>query len=266
MSAGGRSFTLTGKRLELLQAMRRERGLSPARAGGIRARGGAGAYRWSLGRRGLWFRDRRMPGKAAAKERLAMRLTGRLEPAALAAAFAGLTERHAVLRTTFDTVDGEHGEPAQRVAPPAPGPAAALPLVDGSALAADARDVWVRRLGAELARLPFDLARGPLLRVVLLRLDAGAHVALACLHHTVSDGWSLEILLREIAVLYSAAAAAAAVARPGATAAAAAGAEPAATVGSPLGETHVTSRPMPDPPIPYPDFPLLQPQSALAPR
>jgi amino acid adenylation domain-containing protein len=204
--AGGRSFKLTGKRLELLQALRREQGLAPARAGRIPRRPPAAAWPLSFGQQRLWFLDRLMPGSAAYNVPLAMRLTGPLDPAALAAAFCGLAERQAVLRTTFAVVDGE---PAQRVAPPGPAapPRAPLPLVDGSALPAGVQDAWVRQRAAEHARRPFDLARGPLLRVVLLRLDAGVHVVLVCLHHTISDGWSLEILLREIAVLYSSAAA-----------------------------------------------------------
>jgi amino acid adenylation domain-containing protein len=201
--AGGRSFKLTGKRLELLAALRREQGLVSARAGRIPRRPPAAAYPLSFGQQRLWFLDRLMPGSAAYNVPLAMRLTGPLDPAALAAAFSGLAERQAVLRTTFAVVDGE---PAQRVAPAAL-PAAPLPLVDGSALPADVQEAWVRQRAAEHARRPFDLARGPLLRVVLLRLDAGVHVVLVCLHHTISDGWSLEILLREIAVLYASAAA-----------------------------------------------------------
>ncbi len=195
---GGRSFKLSGKRLELLQAMRREHGMEPARAGRIARRPPAAAYPLSFAQQRLWFLDRLMPGSAAYNMPLAIRLTGALAPAALAAAFAGLARRHAVLRTVFELVDGE---PVQRVAPPSP--AAALPLVDGAALPPAVRDAWALRHAAQLARRPFDLARGPLLRVVLLRLGAEAHVVLVCLHHTVSDGWSLEILRREIAVLYA---------------------------------------------------------------
>jgi amino acid adenylation domain-containing protein len=210
--ASGSRFKLTGKRLELLQALRREQGLASARAERIPRRPPAASYPLSFAQQRLWFLDRLMPGSAAYNVPLAIRLTGALDPAALAAAFSALAERQAVLRTTFVLVDGE---PAQRVGPPAA--AARLPLLDGSALPAEARDAWVRRRVAEVARRPFDLARGPLLRLALLRLGAGAHVLLVCLHHTVSDGWSLQVLLREIAALYGAATAA----RDGAGAAAA---------------------------------------------
>ena len=197
--APGRSFKLTGKRLELLQAMRREQGLASARAERIPRLPPAPSYPLSFSQQRLWFLDRLMPGSAAYNVPLAIRLTGSLDPAALAAAFSALAARQAALRTSFVVVEGE---PAQRVAPEV---SARLPLVDGSALPAHAREDWVRRRAAELARRPFDLAQGPLLRLVLLRLDAGEHVLLACLHHTISDGWSLQILLREIAVLYGAA-------------------------------------------------------------
>ncbi|HLX09058.1 MAG TPA: condensation domain-containing protein, partial [Thermoanaerobaculia bacterium] len=201
--AGGRSFKLSGKRLELLQAMRREHGMEPARAGRIARRPPAAAYPLSFAQQRLWFLDRLMPGSAAYNMPLAIRLTGALDAAALAAAFAGLARRHAVLRAVFELVDGE---PVQRVSPPSPSPPAALPLIDGAALPPAVRDAWALRHAAQMARRPFDLARGPLLRVELLRLGAEVHVVLVCLHHTVSDGWSLEILRREIAVLYAQAA------------------------------------------------------------
>jgi amino acid adenylation domain-containing protein len=199
-ASGGRGFTLSGRRLELLQALRREQGLAPARVERIPRRPPAPSYPLSFSQQRLWFLDRLTPGSAAYNVPLAMRLTGRLDTAALRAAFSALAARQAVLRTTFQVVDGE---PVQQVAPPAPVP---LPVLDGSALPAAAREDWARDRAAELVRLPFDLARGPLLRIALLRLRPGEHVLVACLHHTVSDGWSLEILRRELGALYASAA------------------------------------------------------------
>ncbi|HEY6320896.1 MAG TPA: amino acid adenylation domain-containing protein, partial [Thermoanaerobaculia bacterium] len=253
--ASGRSFKLTGKRLELLQALRREQGLASARAERIPRLPPAASYPLSFAQQRLWFLDRLMPGSAAYNVPLAIRLTGGLDPAALAAAFSALAARQAVLRTTFVLMPPPSpssgsssvfvdGEPAQRVAPP--DFSARLALVDGSALPAHAQAGWVRRRAAEFARRPFDLARGPLLRLVLLRLDAGAHVLLACLHHTISDGWSLQILLREIAALYGAAVAA----RNGSGAAAA---QPAALPGT-----------LPELPIQYTDFACWQRDQARA--
>ncbi len=257
--ASGRSFKLTGKRLELLQALRREQGLASARAERIPRLPPAAAYPLSFAQQRLWFLDRLMPGSAAYNVPLAIRLTGGLDAAALAAAFSALAARQAVLRTTFVLTPPSSlssgssavvvdGEPAQRVAPP--DFSARLPLVDGSALPPHAQADWVRRRAAELARRPFDLARGPLLRLVLLRLDAGAHVLLACLHHTISDGWSLQILLREIAVLYGAAVAARS--GPGA---------PAAHPAAPPAALPAT---LPELPIQYTDFACWQRDQARA--
>ena len=80
----------------------------------------------------------------------------------------------------------------------------ALPVVDLRELSGDEREIEVQRLAAEEARLPFDLARGPLLRIKLLRLGDEEHVGLLTMHHIVSDGWSTGILIREMAVLYEA--------------------------------------------------------------
>jgi amino acid adenylation domain-containing protein len=200
-ASGGRKFTLSGRRLELLQALRREQGLEPGRVERIRRRPPAASSPLSFAQQRLWFLDRLTPGSAAYNVPLAIRLTGRLDPAALQAAFSALAARQAVLRTTLVVVEGQ---PAQVVSPPAP---LALPLVDGSALPAEAREAWARERAAELVRLPFDLARGPLLRLALLRLAPGEHVLVACLHHAISDGWSLEILRRELAAYYAAASA-----------------------------------------------------------
>ncbi|HJX26289.1 MAG TPA: condensation domain-containing protein, partial [Thermoanaerobaculia bacterium] len=106
--------------------------------------------------------------------------------------------RHEALRTVFAARDGE---PVQVIRPAAPFP---LPLIDLSGLAENAREEQVLVLVAEEAVRPFDLARGPLLRGGLLRLDEGRHVLALTLHHIVSDGWSLGLLIRELAALYPA--------------------------------------------------------------
>ncbi len=97
--------------------------------------------------------------------------------------------RHESLRTRFPASEGA---PWQQILPPA---SVALPLVDLSALP----ERHLALLEAEEARRPFDLARGPLLRALLVRLGPEAHRLLVTMHHIVSDGWSQEILLRETA-------------------------------------------------------------------
>src|SRR5207248_2491261 len=79
-----------------------------------------------------------------------------------------------------------------------------LPLLDLSDRPADLRDREALRLLDEEARRPFDLARGPLIRAMLLRLEARAHLVLVTMHHIVSDAWSLGVLVREVSALYDA--------------------------------------------------------------
>ncbi|HEX8690813.1 MAG TPA: amino acid adenylation domain-containing protein, partial [Longimicrobium sp.] len=154
----------------------------------------------SFAQQRLWFLDRLQPGSAVYNIPIALRLQGALDAGALARALTGVARRHEVLRTTFAaTADGR---PVQVVHPPAPVP---LPVVDLSALDAGPREAEAARLASEEASRPFDLARGPVLRCALLRLDAGEAVGLFTLHHIASDGWSTGILRREVTALYEAA-------------------------------------------------------------
>ncbi len=156
----------------------------------------------SFGQQRLWFLDQLEPGGVAYNMPYAVRLSGPLDAGALAASLTEIVRRHEALRTVFHLPAGPEGEdePAQRILPPAP---AALPRVDLRALS-EAAEAEARRLAAEEARRPFDLARGPLLRSALLRLAEDEHVLVLGLHHIVSDGWSMEVLIAETAALYGA--------------------------------------------------------------
>ena len=155
----------------------------------------------SFAQQRLWFLDRLEPGSAVYNIPAAVRLAGTLDPVALAAALGAVAARHEVLRTTFATGTDRSGEPFQRIAPPSPVP---LPLVDLGGLPEARREREAGLLaGAEAAR-PFDLARGPLLRPALLRLAPAEHVALFTMHHIIADGWSVGVLVRELAALYEA--------------------------------------------------------------
>ncbi|HVT59904.1 MAG TPA: amino acid adenylation domain-containing protein [Thermoanaerobaculia bacterium] len=192
-------FKLSDKRRELLQAMRRDQGLGDLRSARIPRQPPGTSCPLSFSQQRLWFLDRLHPGNAAYNLPVGIRLRGRLELPALAAGFRAVVRRHALLRTTFPAVDGE---PAQRIGEAVRLP---LPVADGSALPAERRESWAERLAAALARRPFDLARGPLLRAAVLRLDEADHLVLVTLHHIVADGWSLEILIGELAACYRAA-------------------------------------------------------------
>ncbi len=129
----------------------------------------------------------------------ALSLEGALDAGALAAAFSEIVRRHEALRTSFRP--GAGGPPVQIVHPPRPLP---LPIVDLGGLPPERREAeGLARLRAE-ARLPFDLTAAPLLRARLVRLDGERHLLSFVLHHIVSDGWSLDVLLRELSRLYTA--------------------------------------------------------------
>ncbi|HYN83767.1 MAG TPA: amino acid adenylation domain-containing protein, partial [Pyrinomonadaceae bacterium] len=150
----------------------------------------------SFAQQRLWFLDQLEEGGAAYHIAASVRLRGALDVSSFERAVGEVVRRHEVLRTTFVSVDGG---PVQSVAAPAP---VRVPVVDLSEVTRDERDAEARRLAAEEARAPFDLARGPLLRTTLLRLDADEHLLLLTMHHIVSDGWSMGVLVREIAALY----------------------------------------------------------------
>jgi amino acid adenylation domain-containing protein len=116
----------------------------------------------------------------------------------LAQTLQEVVRRHEALRTTFIAAEGR---PVQVIGPARP---FALPVVDLGAPPGAEREAEALALAGQEARRPFDLAGGPLLRAALLRLGADEHVLLVTLHHIVADGWSLGVLVREVAALYEA--------------------------------------------------------------
>lgn len=152
----------------------------------------------SFAQRRLWFLDQLEPGSAWYNLPLAIRLTGAVDISALDRSLSEIVRRHQVLRTRFVNVNGE---PQATLAEAS---SLLIPLDDLSALPPDAREAKVRELAAAEASLPFDLTQSPLLRVRLLRLTQDEHVLLLTIHHIASDGWSLGVLVREVAALYPA--------------------------------------------------------------
>ncbi|HEX7240168.1 MAG TPA: amino acid adenylation domain-containing protein, partial [Longimicrobiaceae bacterium] len=152
----------------------------------------------SFAQQRLWVVDRIEPDSPAYNMPFPLRLRGGLELPVLRASLDALVERHESLRTTFPE---EGGRPVQVVHPAAPVP---LPMVDLRGLPEEARQPEAKRLSGAEAMRPFDLARGPVLRSTLVCLDEEDHVLLFTLHHIVSDGWSMQVLVREVSVLYAA--------------------------------------------------------------
>ena len=159
---------------------------------------GPGPWPLSYGQRRLWFIDRLNPGTPAYNIPFAGRLAGPLRAELLARALAEVIRRHHVLRSRFVEADGR---PAQVIDPP---PEPRLPLVDLSRLPEAARDAEADRLTSADPQLPFDLARGPVVRMTLLRLAPSFHDLLVTMPHIVTDAWSMAILFRELPALYDA--------------------------------------------------------------
>ncbi|MFP2934233.1 condensation domain-containing protein, partial [Pyxidicoccus sp. 3LG] len=159
---------------------------------------GDGPVPLSFAQQRLWFLDQLQPGQALYNMPSALRLTGLVESAAFQRAFDELVRRHESLRTTFHV---EGGEPFQFIHPATSG---LLQYMDLSALPPEQRQAEALRIATEDARRPFDLAAGPLLRVALVKLEPTEHVLLLNMHHSISDGWSMGVLVREVVTLYEA--------------------------------------------------------------
>jgi amino acid adenylation domain-containing protein len=152
----------------------------------------------SFAQQRMWFLHQLDPSNPLYNIPIALRLAGDLDPDVLGRALDEIARRHESLRTTFEVSDGV---PAQVISR---GQRLNLTARDLSVLPEDEREGETARLAAEEARRPFDLERGPLLRVTLLRRSAQEHVLLFTMHHIISDGWSLGVLIREVAALYDA--------------------------------------------------------------
>lgn len=158
----------------------------------------AGRSRLSSAQLRLWFTDQIEGKNTAYTIPLCVRMRGELDSDAMRAALNAIVERHEVLRTTFPNVNGK---PVQVIAPHGQ---FALQVLDLSGHGAQAREAEVlREMRQELAT-HFDLSAGPLIRGKLLQLSANEHVLLITMHHIVSDGWSLGVLIRELGALYAA--------------------------------------------------------------
>ncbi|WP_250125636.1 condensation domain-containing protein [Chroococcidiopsis sp. CCMEE 29] len=152
----------------------------------------------SFAQQRLWFLEQLEPGTATYNIPAAVLLTGSLNGVALEQSLNQVIKHHEALRTNFATVEGR---PIQIIKEAL---TLTLLVIDLQDLSDPEREFEVRRLATEEAQIPFDLEQGPLLRVTLLRLSQEEHIVLLTMHHIVSDGWSMGVLLRELAALYEA--------------------------------------------------------------
>ena len=136
------------------------------------------------------------PGDPVYHSFQALLISGSLDANALELSLNEIIRRHEVLHTVFDTIEGL---PVQRVAPFTPMSLRTMNLGD---VPEEQRSSTLKQLVADEREHPFDLSRGPLIRALLVALGEQEHALLLTLHHSVSDGWSIGILCREVQALY----------------------------------------------------------------
>jgi amino acid adenylation domain-containing protein len=191
-------FELSPKRRALLKTLRQKKGMDLSFTERIPRREGAGPAPLSFAQERLWFLDQLEPDNSTYNVAAAARLKGSLSISALEASINEIVRRHEVLRTTFAAAGGR---PVQVVAS-----ALHLALREEDLRGrseAEAEDK-LNRIAAEEAQRPFDLSRGPLLRVTLLSLGEQDRVMLVVMHHIICDGWSKAVFIREVGALYEA--------------------------------------------------------------
>ncbi|PJK37294.1 non-ribosomal peptide synthetase [Pseudomonas sp. S10E 269] len=153
----------------------------------------------SLAQNRLWITWQLDPHSSAYTIPGALRLRGELDEDAVRASFQQLIQRHEALRTRFYERDGQA---FQRIDAKVE---FELQVIDLSDLPAAEREARAQQIREDEARTQFDLEKGPLLWVTLVRLDDEDHQLLVTLHHIIADGWSLNILIDEFSRLYAAA-------------------------------------------------------------
>lgn len=146
----------------------------------------------------LWFINQLQPGMATYHIPVAIHLTGRLDVSTLIRSLDEIIQRHDILRTSFEIVNGE---PIQKVADKV---TLTLPEVDLRHLAEEQQPTEVQKLSLQEAQSSFDLGQAPLLRAKLLHLQAEQSILILTLHHLVGDGWSIKVLLQELTAIYQA--------------------------------------------------------------
>lgn len=146
----------------------------------------------------LWFLDQLEPNSPYYNIPSAVRFRGKLNVIAFNQSIQQIIARHETLRTTFSLLDGES---VQVISPER---VLEIPVINLSHLEVSTREAETLRLAREEARKPFNLTRGPLIRVTVLQLAETDFVVLLTMHHIISDGWSMGVLIREIAMHYQA--------------------------------------------------------------
>ncbi|HEV7376650.1 MAG TPA: condensation domain-containing protein, partial [Pyrinomonadaceae bacterium] len=189
---------LSPERRELLTRLLQKQGVTTSRLPIAPRKSSTGQMPLSFAQQRLWFLDQLEPGSSFYNIFDTLSFDEPLDVPALERSLNEVVRRHEVLRTTFTIVNGQ---PVQMIAPSLKLP---LQVIDLSNLSPLEKETEASRLSSEEARSPFDLSSGPLVRATLLRLGAEESVLLLTMHHITSDGWSLDVLSRELRALYAA--------------------------------------------------------------
>ena len=152
----------------------------------------------SFAQQRLWVLDQLESNSSVYNIVTALRIKGALQVLTLEKSLNKVVERHATLRTTFNIVDGR---PAQIIAPDLK---LAFSTIDLAELPEKDRESAAIRFAVDETERPFNLSSGPLLRILLTRLAEQDYVFILSIHHIISDGWSMGLLLKEVATLYEA--------------------------------------------------------------
>jgi amino acid adenylation domain-containing protein len=152
----------------------------------------------SFSQKRLWVLDQLLPGNSVYNEPAAVQVNGALDLQVFERSINELIRRHESLRTIFKM---ENEEPVQVILPKLH---LKINIIDLSHLAAQEKEKEIFRLLEEEASEPFDLTRGPLLRVLLLVRDIHTHIFMYNMHHIITDGWSMELFSKELVTIYEA--------------------------------------------------------------
>ncbi|MBW5251544.1 AMP-binding protein [Streptomyces sp. P01-B04] len=193
-----RPATLTAEQRELLSRLTEHEAPASARTRIPRYDGDRTSMPLSSVQQRIWFFYRLQPEATVYNVAGAARLRGRLDADLLRRCLGEIVERHEILRTTYGQTGGI---PMQTVHPFT---GVELPTVDLTGLPEAEREAAARRRCQEETDRPFVLERDPMLRPMLLRLADDEHLLLICQHHIATDGWSLNVLIRELGERYSA--------------------------------------------------------------
>ncbi|MFN6515779.1 MAG: non-ribosomal peptide synthase/polyketide synthase [Nostoc sp. CreGUA01] len=152
----------------------------------------------SFAQQRLWFLDKLQPNSLFYNIPVALRLVGSLNVAALEESLGEIIHRHEALCTNFVTVDGQAAQIIQRQTN------WTVSVVDLQHLSTTEIEITAQKLVQQQAVRPFDLANEVLIRATLVVLSETEHWLLVCMHHVVSDGWSIGVFVQELQALYNA--------------------------------------------------------------